>query len=135
VATARGHLIVAAVGNDGPAAAPLYPASYPDVVGVTGVDSQQRVLMEACRGKHVDFAAVGVNQNAAIPVQAYAPVRGTSFAAPVVAGLLAARLPEPNKVAAESAIRELTSQARDLGARGPDTVYGQGFVGDSPAVK
>ena len=33
-----GHLLVAAVGNDGPAAPPLYPASYPGVVGVSGVD-------------------------------------------------------------------------------------------------
>src|ERR1700683_2800625 len=32
---ARGHVIVAAVGNDGPSAPPLYPAAYADVVGVT----------------------------------------------------------------------------------------------------
>jgi hypothetical protein len=31
-AAARGVLLVAAVGNDGPAAPPLYPAAYPDVV-------------------------------------------------------------------------------------------------------
>src|SRR5262249_26992940 len=46
----RGFLIVAAVGNDGPAAPPLYPASYPGVVGVTGVDARNRVLIEAGRG-------------------------------------------------------------------------------------
>ena len=49
--TARGFLLVAAVGNDGPSAPPLYPASYPDVVGVTGVDANRRVLPEACRGE------------------------------------------------------------------------------------
>src|SRR6185503_9552733 len=31
----RGVVIVAAVGNDGPAAPPAYPASYPGVVAVT----------------------------------------------------------------------------------------------------
>src|SRR5690606_13341212 len=36
-AQARGLLIVAAVGNDGPAAPPAYPAAYPGVLGVTGV--------------------------------------------------------------------------------------------------
>ena len=36
----RGHLIVAAVGNDGPAAPPLYPAAYDGVVGVTAVDQR-----------------------------------------------------------------------------------------------
>ena len=36
----RGHVLVAAVGNDGPAARPLYPAAYPGVVGVTAVDAR-----------------------------------------------------------------------------------------------
>ena len=45
---ARGHLLVAAVGNDGPAAKPLYPAAYPGVIGVTGVDENG-----ACCSKHV----------------------------------------------------------------------------------
>lgn len=44
---ARGHLLVAAVGNDGPAAPPLYPASYPGVIGVSAVDARLRVLPEA----------------------------------------------------------------------------------------
>src|SRR3546814_9761533 len=46
----RGLIVGAAVGNDGPAAAPLYPAAYPGVVAVTGVDSNNRVLIEAGRG-------------------------------------------------------------------------------------
>jgi len=56
-------------------------------------------------------------------------VRGTSFAAPIVAGLLAAQLHEPDKSAAERAIADLTHQAIDLGAPGPDPVYGNGLVG------
>src|SRR6185369_428370 len=80
---ARGHIIVAAVGNDGPAAAPLYPASYPDVVGVTGVDAHRKVLLEACRGKQVKFAAPGADMAAAELSPAFAVVRGTSFAAPI----------------------------------------------------
>src|SRR6185437_2364322 len=53
----QGFLIVAAVGNDGPAAPPLYPAAYPGVVGVTAVDARRRVLFEAERGPQVAFAA------------------------------------------------------------------------------
>ena len=56
---ARGYVIVAAVGNDGPAAPPLYPASYPDVVGVTAVDAHERALLEACRGRQVKFCCAG----------------------------------------------------------------------------
>jgi hypothetical protein len=126
---ARGHLIVAAVGNDGPAAAPLYPASYPGVVGVTGVDTRHHVLVEACRGSQVKFAAPGADMAAAKSSQTFELVRGTSYAAPLVAGLLAATLHEPDKEAAARAVDDLAHRAVDLGATGIDTTYGYGLVG------
>jgi subtilisin family serine protease len=129
--TSRGFVVVAAVGNDGPAAPPLYPASYPDVVGVTGVDVRQRALFEAARGKQVDFAAPGADMAAAGIDQTYTAVRGTSFAAPFVAGLLAPEMAVPDKSAAERAIAALTNQAVDLGSRGVDTTYGNGLVGNA----
>jgi len=128
---ARGHVIVAAVGNDGPAAPPLYPASYPDVVGVTGVDARRKVLIEACRGKQVDFAAPGADMAAADLSPTFAAVRGTSFAAPIVAGLLASSLHEPDREAATKAIEALAGQAVDLGSHGVDKTYGAGLVGDA----
>jgi hypothetical protein len=126
---ARGHVVVAAVGNDGPAAPPLYPASYPDVVGVTAVDVHQRALLEACRGKQVKFSAPGADMSAANPAQSYAVVRGTSFASPIVAGLLAEAVRAPDKAAAQRAVADLAAHAIDLGAPGPDPVYGFGLVG------
>jgi subtilisin family serine protease len=128
VVIARGFLIVAAVGNDGPAAPALYPASYPGVIGVTAVDAHRRVLIEAARGPQVRFAAPGADMAAARSPQAFAAVRGTSFAAPLVAGLLAEQLREPDKAAAAQAVEDLARQAIDLGARGPDPVYGYGLV-------
>ncbi|MDX2222939.1 MAG: S8 family serine peptidase, partial [Rhodospirillaceae bacterium] len=125
----RGFLVVAAVGNDGPAARPLYPASYPGVIGVTGVNAQGRALVEAARGPQVDFAAPGGDMIAADAATSFASVRGTSFAAPIVAGLLAQRLSAPNPENAAHAVRELAAQAEDLGARGRDDVYGAGLVG------
>lgn len=86
---ARGIDVVAAVGNDGPAAPPQYPASYPGVVSVTGVDSRGRALPEAGRAAHLEFAAPGADMAAALPGQGYARVRGTSFAAPYAASRLA----------------------------------------------
>lgn len=132
--TARGHIVVAAVGNDGPAAAPLYPASYPGVVGVTGVNARDRVLPEAGRGPQVDFAAPGADMAAAAMGGGYTGVRGASFASPLVAGLLSARLSQPNVGRAQAAVSGLAGEARDLGARGVDPVYGQGLVGGSLRV-
>ena len=128
---ARGHLIVAAVGNDGPAAAPLYPAAYDGVIGVTAVDGKRRVLLEACRGKHLDLAAPGADLQAALPgatEDQFGAVRGTSFAAPLVAGLLARGLPNPDVAASQRATEALTAQAVDLGKRGRDDTYGAGLV-------
>lgn len=126
---ARGHILVAAVGNDGPAAPPLYPAAYAGVVGVTGVDARQRVLLEAARGAQVDFAAPGADMAAANTTSPFATVRGTSFAAPIVAGLLAAHLSAPDATSASRAIADLAAQALDLGPRGRDKTFGDGFVG------
>ena len=86
---AQGILVVAAVGNDGPAAPPLYPASYPGVVAVTGVDARDHALLEAGRASHLDFAAPGADMAAAAQGRGYSVVRGTSFAAPLVAARLA----------------------------------------------
>lgn len=109
---ARGHLLVAAVGNDGPAAPPLYPASYPGVVGVTGIDPKRKPLPEAARGPQVMFAAPGSQMAAAaIGTPPYKLVRGTSFASPLVAALLAPRLPSPSTAMAGSAVAALAATA------------------------
>lgn len=119
---ARGVVVVAAVGNDGPAAPPLYPAAYAGVIGVAPVDARGRALPEAGRGPQVDFAAPGADM-AAAGARGYVSVRGASFAAPLVAGLLARR------PGGDRAVAGLAALARDAGPRGPDPVYGQGLVG------
>jgi hypothetical protein len=91
IVQSRGIEVVAAVGNDGPAAPPQYPASYPEVIAVTAVDASGRALPEAGKASHLDFAAPGADMAAAAPGQGYTRVRGTSFAAPLAAARLLAR--------------------------------------------
>ncbi|KAK0346770.1 S8 family serine peptidase [Brevundimonas aurantiaca] len=122
-AQARGLTVVAAVGNDGPAAPALYPAAYDGVVGVTAVNARNQVLPEAARGPQVAFAAPGADMAAAAPGGGWTSVRGTSFAAPIVAGLLA-----------RQGQAALGRSAEDLGARGRDPIYGQGLVGVASRV-
>jgi hypothetical protein len=124
-AQARGVHIVAAVGNDGPAAPPAFPASYPGVIAVTGLDGRDRVLAEAGRASHLDYAAPGADMAAASPNGGIAPVRGTSFAVPFVAGRLAlhARAAEP--------VAALDGEASERGRRG----VGRGVIcGDCRTV-
>lgn len=122
-ALARGVTVVAAVGNDGPAAPPLFPASYDGVVGVTAVSASDRILPEAARGPQVDFAAPGSEMAAAGASGSWTSVRGSSFAAPIVAGLIA-------RQGAAAVVRS----ARDLGEPGRDPVYGAGLVGTASRV-
>lgn len=111
----RGVILVAAVGNDGPSAPPLYPAAYPQVIGVTAVNAQGRVLPEAGRGAQVDYAAPGADMAAASQTGGFVSVRGASFAAPLIAGLIAK--------SGQAALRPT-----DAGAPGRDLVYGAGIV-------
>jgi hypothetical protein len=101
IVQSRGIEIVAAVGNDGPAAPPQYPASYAGVIAVTAVDAGGRALPEAGKATHLDFAAPGADMAAAVPGQGYTRVRGTSFAAPLAAARLLA-MGSPSALAAEA---------------------------------
>lgn len=137
-AQARGLIIVAAVGNNGPASPLAYPASYPGVIAVTGVDGRGRVLIEAGRASHLDYAAPGADMLAAGVGGRMFKVRGTSFAAPLVAGVIAGSYPIPAATAIRGALARVDASARDLGPRGPDKQFGRGLVcGDcrTPAAK
>lgn len=124
-ARARGTTIVAAVGNDGPAAPPSYPASYAGVLAVTGVDGRNRALIEAGRALHLDYAAPGADMQAANAAGRMVKVRGTSFATPLVAARAAAALQSSENPAIVSI---LDNEAHDLGKRGPDPVFGRGLL-------
>lgn len=125
----RGHLLVAAVGNDGPAAPPLYPASYPGVVGVTAVDRRGKPLPEAARGPQVMFAAPGSNMvSADVETAGFRQVRGTSFAAPIVAAMLAADAGAPDPLIAKAALARLAARAQKDGG-GVSNALGYGVVG------
>lgn len=119
----RGAVIVAAVGNDGPAAPPAYPASYDKVVSVTGVDRKGRALIEAGRALHLDYAAPGADIHARNASGKPVRLRGTSFATPLVAIRLAHALAKGGHWQAS-----LDREARDLGPKGPDKRYGRGLL-------
>jgi hypothetical protein len=119
---ARGHVLVAAVGNDGPAAPPLFPAAYPGVIGVAAVDAHDRVLPESGRGEQVAFCALGVVGRGS------RAMRGTSFAAPIVARRAAQLLDAPHTGAASQVRQQLDAEARRLGSASSDPRCGAGLL-------
>jgi hypothetical protein len=119
----RGVVVVAAVGNDGPAAPPAYPASYLGVLAVTGVDGRQRPLIEAGHALHLDYAAPGAGIRGRNKDGGWTSLRGTSFAVPLVAARAAAALERDGSWQAT-----LDREAVDLGPRGPDSQFGRGLL-------
>ena len=118
-ADARGVCVAAAAGNGGRSGRPPFPASHPDVLGVTAVDEGLRIYALATPGPQVAVAAMGVDLFAAAP-GGYRKVTGTSFAAAVVSGALL-RLPACALARDPKAMRAaVVAAARDLGTPGRD---------------
>jgi hypothetical protein len=117
--------IVAAAGNQGPAAPALYPAAYPSVLAVSAVDQTKQIYRWANQGKYIDFVALGVAVPALSANGAYSIESGTSLAAPVVTAALACELYQSDF---ETAVNNLTRIAGDLGETGHDPVFGYGLI-------
>jgi subtilisin family serine protease len=127
-AQAKGVLIVAAAGNDGPGAEPAYPAAYEGVIAVTAVDYQRKVYARATRGPYVDLAAPGVGIRAA-SLNGDAVVRsGTSYAVPYISAAAALARADDPALDAKSVQARLEGSTQDLGEPGRDTTYGYGLI-------
>lgn len=125
---AMGILVVAAAGNNGPAAAPAYPAAYPQVVAVTAVDRRGAVYRRAGRGSHIDLAAPGVDVWTAASISGARTKTGTSYAAPFVSAAAALLLQGQPDLTNDQLRARLLADARDLGDKGRDNIFGQGLL-------
>ena len=90
----KGIVLIAAAGNAGPNAAPLYPAADPDVIAVTATDNNDKLFNMANRGRYIAVAAPGVEILALAPGDSYQITTGTSVAAAHVSGIAALLLEE-----------------------------------------
>lgn len=124
---ARGKLVVAAAGNEGPHAGLLYPAAYDGVVTATAVADDHTVYRWAAQGDHVDFAALGVSVPTARGGGDFGRESGTSMAAPVVSAFFACELASSAQTA-DQVRQALAARATDLGSSGHDPIYGHGLL-------
>ncbi len=132
-AKTKGMIAVAAAGNGGAKAAPLYPGADPNVIAVTATDADDKPFSGANRGDYIAVAAPGVDVLAAEPQGRYAFSSGTSIAAAHVSGLVALLLEKRPELGLDDMRRLLIESAVDLGGRGKDPVFGAGRV-DGPAA-
>lgn len=85
-------------------------------------------------GKHVDLSAPGSSIYSTTMGGGYASVSGTSFAAPVTAGVAALVMAANPSLSPAQVEQILKSTARDLGAAGYDVYFGHGRVDAGAAV-
>jgi Subtilase family len=86
---AKDIVLVAAAGNAGPFAAPLYPAADPSVIAVTATDADDHLFKMTNRGPYIVLAAPGVDILALAPDDTFELTTGTSVAAAHVSGAAA----------------------------------------------
>ena len=128
-------LIVAAAGNDGPKAAPDYPAADPNVVGVTAIDEREQLLGAANRGSYVALAAPGVDILVAQPDGGYGTSSGTSMAAAHISGIAALLLQRDPSLGPDKLRQIMVATAQDLGPKGVDPQFGAGLADPEKALQ
>lgn len=133
IAYERGIVLVAAAGNNGPGAPFAYPAAYNEVIAVTATDERDGLMQRANRGRYIHVAAPGVDMLAPVPGGGSDVVTGTSFAAPVVTGLIVNLLRAAPDRSPRDIADLLARSAVDLGAPGHDDDFGFGLINAADA--
>jgi type VII secretion-associated serine protease mycosin len=136
-ALAHDIVVVAGAGNTTsaiPQTSVSYPAAYPGVVAVAGVDRQGGHPTVSVTGPQVLLSAPAVDVPQTGLNHGYVTGTGTSAATAIVAGVVAlVRARYPNLSATE-VVHRLTATATDKGAPGRDEVYGYGIVNPVAAL-
>jgi len=129
-AIAKGCVVVAAGGNDG-ADAVMYPAGYPDVIGVGALGKNNLISPFSNRGMHIDVVAPGEDVLSTSLNGTYQRASGSSCASALVSGLAAIFLEEKPGLSAYACMQALSDTADDLGAAGRDQFHGAGLINAS----
>jgi hypothetical protein len=136
VAIARGSVVVAAAGNDG-CECMVYPANYPEVVGVGALNSSNVPASFSSWGANLDILAPGANLTSSTwtsgnGTSAYASgINGTSFATPMIGGMLTRMLSQrPNETPIQivAALTESTNRLTLAPSTPHSTTLGHGSL-------
>ncbi len=122
-----GVLLVGASGNDG-TEIPHYPASFTDVISVGSISTDNIISDFSNFGATLDIVAYGEYIVTTYPDSDYIAWSGTSFAAPMVSGILALYKSYYPDSTSEEVLNDLYASSLDLGIHGKDERYGYGLI-------
>ena len=123
----KGCIVVAAGGNDG-IEQEIYPAAYPDVIGVSALSYNGKIWSGSNSGKHIDVAAPGAGILSTGIGEDYVYAMGTSAAAAMASALAAMLVSESPDLSSSIIERLIMQSAKDLGEKGRDKIYGSGEI-------
>jgi thermitase len=106
----------------------------PSILTVSGTDSNDVLYSWSNYGNLIDVAAPGCVSATTLNGGSYGSVCGTSFSAPMVAGVAALVLSKNPALTGDDVIRIIKQAADDIGTVGWDTLYGSGRVNAGRAV-
>jgi subtilisin family serine protease len=129
----RNVAVVAAAGNDG-VDVPNYPAASPGVVSVGATDPEGRLAHFSNWGDTVDLVAPGMDITSTARGGGYAIGDGTSYAAPLAAGVAALVRSVRPELAARDVANQLINTSKDVGGQGRDPQTGRGLLDAAAAV-
>ncbi len=126
----KNGVVTVAAGNEG-----LFDstADNPSVLTVSATDATDTLYSWSNRGNNIDVAAPG-NVTTCIRGGGYGAAFGTSFSAPIVAGLAALVISSNPTLTPTQIQNKVKQSADDLGAAGWDASYGWGRVNAASAV-
>ncbi len=152
-AVAEGIVVVVAAGNDG-SSLPAYPAAFDRTISVAACDPQLDLAPYSNFGSTIDITAPGGNLSLDLTGDGFGDgvlslmgietdgaidftlsfQHGTSMSAPHVAGVVALMKSRNAALSVDEVLEILTETAIDVGAVGPDNMFGAGVLNAAGAV-
>jgi thermitase len=127
----HGGVVTMSAGNNGTV---YTTGDNPYILVVSATDSQDNLASWSNRGSNLDLAAPGVSILTTNNGGGYGSWSGTSFSAPIVAGVAGLVISTNPALSGTEVQAVLKQSADDLGSAGWDTSYGWGRVNASRAV-
>ncbi|UCF64139.1 MAG: S8 family serine peptidase [bacterium] len=131
--TSQGVIFVASAGNSGNQVL-QFPAGYDNTLAVGATDSNTQLAPFSNYGSKLDLVAPGQDILSTGTQNYYGNYSGTSFAAPMVCGVLGLLWSQQPSALSEHLIGQLLAGCTDLGMPGWDIYYGHGILNASTAL-